>query len=186
VSWRLPAIAASGWLLVVLLAATIRLPYRLRRRQRRPLHWPWRPGPGPRRRLARLEPRPRRQPAAEATARERWWRPGAPRWLPLPPGMRLHYWLGYAIAALAVVHGMGSMTRDIVGHAHAAGLKLASFALLAAVGEVGIGLWLRRPGGTRRRQLIRRLHFAVMTLLVALVAVHVALDSWLLGTFHGP
>ncbi len=100
--------------------------------------------------------------------------------------MRLHYWLGYAIAALALFHGMGSMTRGIVRHAHAAGLKLASLALLAAIGEVGIGLWLRRPGSARRRQLIRRLHFAVMTLLVALVAVHVALDSWLLGTFHGP
>jgi thiosulfate reductase cytochrome b subunit len=138
---RLLAIAASGWLLVVLLAITIRLPYR------------------------------------------RW--PTAPPWLPLPSGMRLHYWLGYAIAALALVHAMSSMTRGIVGHAHAGGLRLASLALLAAICEVAIGLWLRRPGGTRRWQAIRRLHFAVMTLLVTLVAVHIALDSWLLGTFHG-
>jgi hypothetical protein len=143
---RLPAIAATGWLLVALLAVTIRIPYRLRRRQ------------GPR-------------------------RPAAPRWL---SGMRFHYWLGYAIAALALVHAMSSMTRGIAGHAHAAGLRLASLAVLAAIFEVGIGLCLRRPGSARQRQAIRRLHFAVMILLTALVSVHVALDSWLLGTYRGP
>jgi hypothetical protein len=97
---RLLAIAASGWLLLALLALTIALPYYLRRR------------------------------------RLRLWR------LPLPPEparpgrLRFHYWLGYAIAALALVHGMASMTRGIAGRAHPAGLKLASAALLVAFCQV--------------------------------------------------
>lgn len=127
-TWRLPAIAASGWLLVAILAWTIRLPYRRGRR------------------------------------------------------LRLHYWLGYAIAAMATVHGMAAMTRGIAGRAHALSLQLASLALLVALCEVGVGLWLRqRP---ERRAEVRRVHFWIMVLLVGLVAVHVAMDSWLLGTFH--
>jgi hypothetical protein len=130
---RLPAIAASGWLLVALLVVTIALPYRRR---------------------------------------------GAGR-----GRLRLHYWLGYAIAALALIHGMVSMTRGIVGRAHPAGLRLASLALLVAFCQVGIGLWLRGKSG--RRVAARRIHFWVMAALVALVVLHVALDSWLLGTFRG-
>jgi len=154
---RLPAIAASGWLLVALLALTIALPYRLRRR--RPL-------------LQRSPPVPPTPPVLPVPAR-----PAGRRRL------RLHYWLGYAIAALALVHGMASMTRGIAGRAHPAGLKLASLALLVAFGQVGIGLWLRGKSG--RRVTVRRIHFWVMAALVALVVLHVALDSWLLGTFRG-
>jgi cytochrome b561 len=156
---RLLAIAASGWLLVALLSVTIALPYRLRRRR----------------------PRPWRSPAPPA--------PLMPAVLPAPPRraqqgrLRFHYWLGYAIAALALVHGMASMTRGIAGRAHPAGLKLASVALLVAFWQVGLGLWLRGKSG--RRAAGRRLHFWVMAALVALVVLHVALDSWLLGTFHG-
>ena len=150
---RLPAIAASGWLLVALLASTIALPYRLRRRRPSLMHRP----------PALAEP-----PPARPAGRRR---------------LRLHYWLGYAIAALAMVHGMASMTRSIAGRAHPAGLKLASLALLVAFGQVGIGLWLRGKSGGRAA--VRRIHFWVMAALVALVALHVALDSWLLGTFRG-
>jgi cytochrome b561 len=150
---RLPAIAASGWLLVALLALTIALPYRLRRR-RPPLHRP----PVP----------PAPPPPARPAGRRR---------------LRFHYWLGYAIAALALAHGTASMTRGIAGRAHPAGLKLASLALLVSFGQVGIGLWLRGKSG--RRATVRRIHFWVMAALVALVVLHVALDSWLLGTFHG-
>jgi hypothetical protein len=141
-SWsaRLPAIAASGWLLVALLAVTIWLPHR-----------------------------PRARPSG---ARLR------------PPRLRLHYWLGYGFAVLALVHTMFARTRGIVGRAHPTGLRLASLALMLALCEVGIGLLLR--GRVRSRPAVRRLHFWVMALLVALVVVHVALDSWLLGTFHGP
>lgn len=150
---RLLAIAASGWLLVAILAATIALPYRLRRRG----------------------PPPRRSPAPPASP--------VPAGLARPERLRLHYWLGYAIAALALVHGMESMTRGIAGRAHSAGLWLASLALLVAFCQVGIGLWLR--GKSVRRAAIRRIHFWVMAALVALVVLHVALDSWLLGTFQG-
>jgi hypothetical protein len=141
---RLLTIAASGWLLVALLAVTIRLPYRLRGGQGR-------------------KPRP----AA----------------LPRPAGLRLHYWLGYAIAALALFHGMASMTRAVAGRAHPAGLRFASLALLVALCEVAIGLTLR--GKVQDRAAVRRLHYWMMAVLVALVVVHVALDSLLLGTFHG-
>jgi cytochrome b561 len=153
---RLLAIAASGWLLVALLAMTIALPYWARRRR-----------PDPRR-----SPAPPVPPALPAPARSA----GRRR-------LRLHYWLGYAIAALALVHGMASMTRGIAGRAHPLGLWLASLALLVTFCQVGIGLWLRGKSG--RRAAIRRVHFWVMAALVALVVLHVALDSWLLGTFHG-
>jgi hypothetical protein len=76
---RLLAIAASGWLLLALLALTIALPYYLRRRRLRLWRSP-------------LPPEPAR-----------------------PGRLRFHYWLGYAIAALALVHGMASMTRGIAG-----------------------------------------------------------------------
>ena len=150
------AIAASGWLLVAILAVTIALPYRLRRRL----------------------PQPRRSPAAPAPPV-----PVGPVGPARPKRLRLHYWLGYAIAGLALVHGMASMTRGIAGRAHSAGLWLASVAMLVAFCQVGIGLWLRGKSGPRAA--IRRIHFWVMAALVALVVLHVALDSWLLGTFHG-
>jgi len=150
-SSRLLAIAASGWLLVALLAVTIQIPYRQRRRRVR-------------------QPRRSARPA---------WQAWPARWA----GLRLHYWLGYAIAVLALVHAMAAMTRGIAGRAHPAGLRLASLALLVALGEVGIGLWLR--GKPQHRAAVRRIHFWVMTVLVALIVIHVALDSWLLGTFHG-
>lgn len=156
---RLLAIAASGWLLVALLAVTIVLPYRLRRRRSQP----------------RRPPAPPVRQGSPAPAR--------PAGLAGRVKLRLHYWLGYAIAALALVHGLASMTRGIAGRAHPAGLKLASVALLVAFCQVGIGLWLRGKSG--RRAAVRRIHFWVMAALVALVVLHVALDSWLLGTFHG-
>ncbi|HLX07661.1 MAG TPA: hypothetical protein VKY89_07335 [Thermoanaerobaculia bacterium] len=171
---RLLTIAASGWLLVALLTVTIRLPYRWRRRERR-RHLP--PAAG----SAASAPPPGSspRPAPEACRRR-------PSWLPragAAAGLFLHYWLGYAIAALALVHGMASMTRGIAGRAHPLGLQLASLALLAALGEVAIGLQLRRQRTPWSRAAVRRVHFWVMALLVALVAAHVALDSRLLGTF---
>jgi hypothetical protein len=142
---RLLLSAASGWLAVVSLAVTVRLPYRLRLRL----------------------------PFAAA----------ADRPLSFRPRLRLHYRLGYAIAGLAVVHGWLPMTRSIVGRAHAAGLQLATLALLLVLVEVGLGLVLRRRL-QRARPTLRRIHFWVMTALLVLVATHIVLDSALLGTFH--
>jgi hypothetical protein len=98
--------------------------------------------------------------------------------------LRWHFWLGYGIAGLALLHGWISMTRPIVGRAHHGGLRLAVLALLLALLEVGLGLWLRRRLDGGRRRLLRRIHFWAMATLVALVVVHVALDSFLLGTFR--
>ncbi len=124
---RLLLTGASGWLLVLLLALTVRLAYRHRR--------PW------------------------------------------------HYWVGYSIAGLTLVHSWMPMTPGLAGRAHKAGLEIATLAFLLVLIEVGLGLWLRRRG-TPKRAALRRVHFWVMVGLCVLVAVHVGLDSALLGTFR--
>lgn len=145
---RLLLTALSGWTLVGLLALTIQLPYRLRRR-----------------------------PAAAAAP------PAGGR--PAPwARLRLHFWFGYAIAGLALVHTGISMSRQIVGRAHHAGLRIASLALLLALVEVLLGLWLRRRTDPAARVTVRRIHFWAMAALAVLVVAHVALDSALLGTFQ--
>jgi hypothetical protein len=139
---RLLLTAVSGWFLVLLLAATIRLPYRLRE----PL-------------LAGI-------------------RAFAPR-----QRLRFHYWLGYGIAVLTLGHSFVPMTPLIAGRATRIGRELASLAMLLVLLEVALGLWLRRRS-LRRPVTLRRVHFWVMIGLVALVVVHVGLDSSLLGTFR--
>jgi hypothetical protein len=124
---RLLLTAVSGWLLVLLLALTVRLAYRHR--------------------------------------------------------LRWHYWVGYSIAGLTLVHSWVPMTPALAGRAHKAGLEIATLAFLLVLIETGLGLWLRRRAAPERAAL-RRIHFWVMASLSALAAVHIGLDSALLGTFR--
>ena len=130
---------ASGWLIVVLAAATIPLPYLLRGRLLAPAGWG---GIGY---LERLRP---------------------------------HYWIGYTIAGLGVIHAGLAMSAPLFfGSAgFNAGLWIGTGAMLLAIGQASVGHRMRALRGQERLRL-RRLHFRLMMLLVGLGALHIVLNG---------
>lgn len=94
---------------------------------------------------------------------------------------RLHYWLGYGIAALAAAHAVVPTSTGLALRANAAGLYLATAALLLVFIQVFVGLLLREPS-LRNRPVMRRWHFWGMAGIVVLALGHIALNSVLL---HG-
>ncbi len=94
---------------------------------------------------------------------------------------RLHYRLGYVIAALAVAHAVVPTSTGLALRVNAAGLYLATAALLLVLVQVFVGLLLREPS-LRNRPTMRRWHFWGMAGIVALALGHIALNSVLL---HG-
>jgi hypothetical protein len=125
--------SATGWLLMVLLLATVVYPFLLRSGL-----------------LGPVQPFLRR--------------------------MRLHYWLGYSIAAIVLVHLWISMSARLAGRVNATGLYLGTVALILIFVQVSLGRRLSWPKLSARRML-RRWHFWVMIGLVLFVLGHVALDS---------
>lgn len=97
---------------------------------------------------------------------------------PIWQRLRRHYWLGYAIAALTVIHAAVSTGAGLALRANMTGVYLATGALLLVVTQVFLGLLLREPS-LRRRVVVRRRHFWVMMGIVALVLGHIALNSGL-------
>ncbi|HXM54035.1 MAG TPA: hypothetical protein VOB72_01500 [Candidatus Dormibacteraeota bacterium] len=89
-----------------------------------------------------------------------------------------HYWIGFTLAGLSLLHaGLAmSSTPTPGGGDWAAGIWVATGAMLLVFGQVVLGAGLRTLHGAERRQR-RRLHFAVMTLLVAAGLVHVVLNG---------
>ncbi|HET9919534.1 MAG TPA: hypothetical protein VFQ30_06815 [Ktedonobacteraceae bacterium] len=90
--------------------------------------------------------------------------------------MQFHYWLGYAIIGMIVVHALLSLGQGLAESVNLPGLDLALAALCFALIQFILGLRLRWPKLTRRR-IIRRWHFWVMVTIVALLLGHIALDS---------
>src|SRR5215468_7147994 len=93
--------------------------------------------------------------------------------------LRPHYWIGFTLAGLSLVHaGLSMSAAPVPGGADwAVGIWVATGAVLLVFGQLSIGLGLRRPGvgPDRRRRL--RLHFVTMTLLVAAGLAHVVLNG---------
>lgn len=125
--------SATGWLLMVLLVATIIYPFLLRSGMLGPVQ-------------------------------------------PFLKRMRLHYWLGYSIAGIVLVHLWIPMSAGLAGRVNAIGLYLASIALLLIFVQVSLGRRLSWPKLARRR-VVRRWHFWVMLVVVAFVLGHIALNS---------
>lgn len=98
--------------------------------------------------------------------------------------MAPHYWIGYAIAGLTVVHAWLSMSPGSHTTLFVAGIWIASGAMLVVFAQVTTGLRLRdMQGPARQRQ--RRLHFWIMALLVTAGAVHVVLNGALIHRLTG-
>ena len=82
-----------------------------------------------------------------------------------------HYWVGYLLVTLSLVHASAVMG-SAPGRVSAKGLWAATFALLLLFLQVLLGRYLQ-SGSTPCRRLVRRCHFWVMTALVALLALHI-------------
>ena len=135
------ATSASGWILVVLTATTVALPFVLRRRA---------------------------YSGALGLADAHG--------VPYLRRMRPHYWLGFLIVGMTLAHAVAPMEAGFARSANALGLYLATGALFLLFGQVLLGLSLRRPDVSRRRDL-RQWHFWVMVGIVTLGLGHIALNS---------
>lgn len=135
-------VEASGWVIAVLTAVTVVLPFALRRR----LRWVGSY-------LERLAP---------------------------------HYWIGFTIAGLSLVHaGLAMSSGPIPDSVNwSVGIWIATGAMLLLFPQVSLGMGLRRPGGADRKRR-RRLHLLTMAALVIAGAGHLALNGPLVrGLLH--
>ena len=89
--------------------------------------------------------------------------------------MQAHVWIGLAILAATLLHVAASMRPELMRGADGLGLTLATVALGVLVAQVALGLKLNRfgSGGT----VTRKVHALAMLSLVALIALHVAMNS---------
>ena len=90
--------------------------------------------------------------------------------------MRLHYWLGYSIAGIVLVHLWIPMGAGLAGRVNVVGLDLATVALFLIIGQVLLGRQLSWPKLAARRRL-RYWHFWIMIGIAVFVIGHVALNS---------
>jgi hypothetical protein len=91
--------------------------------------------------------------------------------------LRPHYWIGFTLAGLVLLHAVLAMSAPFpVSVGGATGLWVATGVMLLLFGQVYLGVGLQRLRG-RERLRQRRLHFWTMTLLVAGSLVHVVLNG---------
>lgn len=90
--------------------------------------------------------------------------------------MRLHYWMGYTLGGVLLVHIWVSMSGDLAAAVNALGLYLATIAMFLVIGQIAMGQQLSSPKLSGRR-VMRRGHFWTMLALVSFVLAHVALNS---------
>ncbi len=82
-----------------------------------------------------------------------------------------HYWLGYALLALALAHTSFVMG-PVMGRTDATGIWAATLAMCLLFLQVGIGLILK-SGSVDQRQ-VRRWHFWSMIGFIGLVLIHLS------------
>ncbi|MGH8377761.1 MAG: hypothetical protein ACRER7_02300 [Gammaproteobacteria bacterium] len=93
--------------------------------------------------------------------------------------MKLHYWIGYAVLILTILHMYVSMGAGLAHRTSTLGLDLATLGLLLILIQVALGISLRSANATGRLRL-RRMHFVIMAGIVMIVLVHLALNSVLI------
>src|SRR5579862_7337104 len=86
-----------------------------------------------------------------------------------------HYWVGYLLVALSLLHAFTVMGKPVRG-ANAAGIWAATGALLLLFLQVLLGLSLQSSRATSRRML-KRCHFWVMLAIAGFLVLHIALNA---------
>lgn len=94
---------------------------------------------------------------------------GQHRDVPLRVRMWPHYWLGYGLVILVLVHSSFVMGPATV-RSDSAGIWAATLALCLLFLQLALGLLLQNGSPTQRQ--LRRLHFRSMIAIAALVVVH--------------
>ena len=88
-----------------------------------------------------------------------------------------HYWIGYTIAGLSVLHATLAMSGPILGgNAYLTGIWIGTAGMLLGFGQVSLGVRLRSLRGEGRLRL-RRWHFAAMAALAIVGGLHVWLNG---------
>jgi hypothetical protein len=92
--------------------------------------------------------------------------------------LRPHYWIGFTIAGLSLLHAGLAMSSGPTpgGVDWTVGIWIALGAMLLVFGQLSLGLGLRQPGSPERKRR-RRLHFLTMALLVGTGAGHLVLNG---------
>jgi hypothetical protein len=109
--------------------------------------------------------------------RSAWFRPPAGSGAPAGYLARMgpHYWAGYALLALSLVHASAFMGGPMV-RANTSGLMAATFAFCLLCVQTLVGLYLQQGVG-RNRNRVKRLHFWVMIALSASLVAHIWLNG---------
>jgi len=87
-----------------------------------------------------------------------------------------HYWLGYLLVVLALIHTVVPLMAGNLAQWNLTGLWLATFGLLVLLAQGAIGWWLRDPKMSGR-VLWRSWHYWLMFGIVILVGLHVWLNG---------
>lgn len=90
--------------------------------------------------------------------------------------MRVHYWMGYTLGAVTLVHLWFSMSGGVALVVNVLGLYLATVALVLVGAQIWLGRALSWPKLAQRKR-VRRWHFWLMLGLVLFILAHVVLDS---------
>ena len=95
--------------------------------------------------------------------------------------MRIHYWLGYGITGIVLVHAWVPMSARLAGHVNPFGLDLATGAFFLVIIQVIVGRSLSQPT-LKQRGIIRQWHLWIMISLLLLVIGHLLLNSGTIQT----
>jgi len=90
--------------------------------------------------------------------------------------MQLHYWLAPVVAIVSLVHAWIPMSSGHMPRTSMNGLWLATYALGALFLQLFVGL-LTRYAGPRRAAAMRRVHFGLMLVIIALLVSHLWLNG---------
>jgi hypothetical protein len=139
---RFLLVSMTGWLAVLGVGIEIALPYMLRNK--------FRSARSQAPRLGSAEAAPGNQPDMLAT-------------------MWPHYWLGYSLVALVLVHTSFVMG-PVMGRTNPSGIWAATLALFLLFLQIGLGLALKVGNGKQTQ--VRRWHFSIMIAFVTLITIH--------------
>ena len=89
-----------------------------------------------------------------------------------------HYWIGFTIAGLSLIHaGLAMSTGPIPSSVDwSVGIWVATGAMLLVFPQVSLGMGLRQPASPERKRR-RRLHLLTMGLLVCAGVAHLLLNG---------